>query len=208
MANDTDLLIGGAETGRKKGPHAPLPAPQVASKPLRTEDTEPSETVRYAEESSRARAARRAAELRNHRNEDFEANDKFAIDPKIIPDGWEYQWKLQSVLGQSLPTYEMRRNAGGWEPVPLSRHPELMPKGWKGDHIEMEGQILCERPMEIEMEARQREKRNAQELVGKKEQQVKRAPAGDNSPFETTNKGDPVNFGIRKSYSPIVIPNE
>ena len=200
MPNESDTLIGDAP--RKKGPHAPVPSAQVAAEP------EPMAEIQYAEESPRARAARRAAELRDHRNEDFEANDKFAIDPRIIPDGWTYQWKLASVLGQSLPSYEMRRNAGGWDPVPLSRHPELMPKDWKGNTIEMEGQILCERPLEIEQDAQLREKRKANELVGRKEREVTQAPAGQTSPFANTNKGDPINIGIRKSYSPMAIPKE
>ena len=179
-----DTLIG--EPRRRGGLHAPLPVPQTIPEP------EP-----LSAEDPRARAARRASELRDHRGEWTEGQDSFAIDPRIIPDGWSYEWKVQSVLGARTASKEIEQMRSGWEPVPASRHPELMPRGWTGSCIERDGQMLMERPKEITDEAKERDIYNARKQVRDKEQQIMAAPAGLNSPFEATNKGKPIGNGIR-----------
>lgn len=186
MANEPDILIG--EPRRRGGLHAPLPK----SPAIEVTDSDP-----RSEDDPRVRAAKRAAELRDHRGDLHDGNDAFAIDPRIIPDGWSYEWKVMSVLGAKNPGHEIAIARGGWEPVPASRHPELMPKHWTGVTIERDGQCLMERPLAITEEARQRERYNARKQVHDKEQQIMSAPAGINSPFETTNKGKPIGQGIR-----------
>ena len=93
----------------------------------------------------------------------------------------------------------------GWDAVPAYRHPEMMPTGYKGATIDREGQRLMERPLEITNESKARELRKARSQVQQKEAQIKGAPAGDNSPFDTTNKGAPLN-NIRRSYEAMPIP--
>lgn len=198
----TEEPLIGDRPARRPGPHAPLPTPQVAAQP------EPMPEVRYNEEDPRTRAARRAAELRDNRPDIPEGNDKFAIPPNMVPDGWSYEWKTHTVLGAKNPAYEVSVARAGWEAVPASRHPELMPAGWTGATIEMDGMILMERPMEITREAQEREKLKARKQVLDKEAQVTQAPAGDNSPFATDNKGNPIASGIKKSYEPMMVPKE
>ena len=86
---------------------------------------------------SKARAEARIREIRESIPDGGAARDKFYAPPP--PDGWDYQWKLKSVMGQD-DTDRIRQNEmNGWEPVPLSRHPELMPRDWKGNTIEVGG---------------------------------------------------------------------
>lgn len=74
--------------------------------------------------------------------------DKFAIDDNIVPEGWQYGWKTQSLVGQ-----EQRENItelvnAGWEFVPASRHPGMMPAGYTGN-IVRGGMVLMEIPKSV-----------------------------------------------------------
>ena len=153
----------------------------------------------------KAHAARRAAELREHGGALDDETDKFFFDRAIIPDGWDYEWKAWTVLGKEDPGYQVTLAQRGWEAVPAYRHPEMMPTGYKGATIDREGQRLMERPLEITNESKARELRKARSQVQQKEAQIKGAPAGDNSPFDTTNQGAPLN-NIRRSYEAMPIP--
>jgi hypothetical protein len=156
------------------------------------------------EEDPRARAARRAMELREQTSSDDDGVDKFYIDPKIIPDGWSYEWKTYTVLGKENPSYQVSMARRGFEAVPCSRHPELMPLGYRGETIEREGMILMERPLEITQEAKARDLRIARAQVQGKEAQLGGAPAGT---FERDNKGAPL-VNVKKSFENIPIPKE
>lgn len=177
------------------------PAPQVA--PIAPSRPEMRPTMR--EEDPRARAARRAAELRDHRNGDMdEGIDEFYIDPADIPEGWSYEWKRRTVLGAEDPAYQVALARAGWEPVPTSRHPSYMPMGGDYPFIERKGMILMERPLEITDEARNSELRKARMQVRQKEAQLNSADSGH---FERTNKDQSL-VKVRKSYEAIPIPEE
>jgi hypothetical protein len=148
---------------------------------------------------SRARAEARIRELRN--NPDLAQGaerDKYWAPPP--PDGWSYQWKLKSVMGQDDIDRIRQNELNGWTPVPLSRHPELMPKGWKGEVIEVGGLILSERPQIFTDEAREDERRAAREAVLTKEMQMKEGRSGDLGRRQVNR--------FSKSYSAIDVPNE
>jgi hypothetical protein len=155
-------------------------------------------------ESSSDRAARRAEEIRGHIGGMDEGTDEFYIPPDSIPDGWTYEWKRRSVMGQEDAAYLVSLRRLGWDPVPASRHPEMMPMGSVEQAIERKGMILMERPREITEEVKRLELRKAQAQVRQKQAQLGEAPAGQ---FERTNKGNPL-AKIQKSYEPIVIPDE
>jgi len=157
------------------------------------------------EDDPRARAARRAAEIREHGGGyTDDAGDKFWIDPAIVPDGWTYEWKVRTVLNAENPAHQLELQRRGWSPVPYSRIPEKMPAGWKGQTIEMDGMILMERPKEITDEAIQMRQRRARLQVRAKEEQLAAAPAGQ---FERSNK-DASLVKLRKSYEAMPIPEE
>ena len=191
MAEDTTLTL------RSKQPHAPLPTPPAAA-----EGTSPQASPDPNDPMERAR--RRAAELREHGSFD-PGSDKFSFNLSIIPPGWSYEWKTHTVLGKSDYSYEIGLAQRGWEAVPASRHPDMMPLGYTGATIDRDGQRLMERPAVITEEARVRDKQEARDLVRSKESQVTGNPAGDNSPFARDNKGNPLS-GIRKSYEAMEIP--
>ena len=155
------------------------------------------------EEDPRTRAARRAAELRDHRSGDMEDGvDEFSIDPSDIPEGWSYEWKRRTVLGAEDPAYQVALARAGWEPVPTSRHPSYMPMGGDYPFIERKGMILMERPLEITDDARAAELRKARMQVRQKEAQLNSAEGGQ---FERSNKDQSL-VKVRKSYESIPIP--
>ncbi len=154
------------------------------------------------EEDPRARAARRALELREQTASDDDGVDKFYIDPKLIPDGWSYEWKTYTVLGKENPSYQVAMAHKGWEAVPRSRHPQLMPINYQGETIEREGLILMERPLEITNEAKARDLRIARAQVRGKEEQLGASPAGT---FDRANKDQSL-VKVKKSFEAMPIP--
>jgi len=154
------------------------------------------------EEDPRTRAARRAAELRDHHNGDMsEGTDEFFIDVSDIPPGWTYEWKRKLVLGAEDPAYQVALARAGWEPVPTSRHPSYMPNSGNYPTIERKGMILMERPSEITDDARDNELRKARNQVRQKEAQLNSATDGH---FDRSNKGDPL-VKVKRSYESLKV---
>lgn len=157
------------------------------------------------EESPRERAARRAAELRAHRDGMLDdGTDEYFVEPGIIPDGWTYEWKMKTVLNAEDPAHQVALARAGWLPVPASRHPEMMPYGYKGTEITRKGMVLMERPSEITDEVRQLEYRRARLQVRAKEEQLSAAGPGQ---FERSNKGNDL-VKVKKGYEAMPIPEE
>ena len=155
------------------------------------------------EDDPRARAERRAAEIRQHlKGDTSDGADRFYIDPNVIPDGWSYEWKRKTIWGKEDPAHEVELARKGWEVVPASRHPEMMPKGnWQT--IERDGMILMERPKVLTDEAHNTNLRSARLQVKAKEAQLTQAPDG------TFERDDPrVRPSIKKSYQAMPISEE
>lgn len=167
--------------------------PRVARAPLR-------EPIR--EEDPRERARKRAAELTDAIDSMEDGDNQFDIDRSIIPPGWDYEWKRMTVYGQRDAAYEVSLARGGWEPVPLSRHPSEMPVGWAGNTIERDGMQLMERPLEITERVRERARKNASEQLRSKQEQLTAAPKGH---FERDKKVSGVKRG---EYEPVPIPDD
>jgi hypothetical protein len=155
-------------------------------------------------EDPKERAARRAAEIRGHLGGLDEGTDDFYIDASVIPSGWSYEWKRRLVYNQEDPSYQVHLARMGWEPVPASRHPEMMPAGSSDRTIERKGMILMERPQEITEESRLIEARRARAQVRAKEEQLSAAPQGQ---FERSNKDAPL-VKVKKGYEAMPIPKE
>ena len=148
-----------------------------------------------ASQDSKARAEARIRQLRG--NPDLQPGDRDKYWAPNPPDGWTYEWKLKSVMGQDDVDRIRAIELAGWEPVPLSRHPELMPKGWKGETIEVGGLVLMERPAVFTQEAREEERRAAREAVLTKENQMREGRAGDLGKRQAD---------IRKTREPMAVP--
>lgn len=155
-------------------------------------------TGKETKEQSLARAEARIRQLRGNPDLQGQERDKYwAPNP---PEGFDYQWKLKSVMNQDDIDRIRQNEMNGWEPVPLARHPELMPRGWKGDTIEVGGLVLMERPMLFTQEAREEERRAARDAVLTKESQMREGRAGDLGRREVNR--------FSKTRAPIDVPNE
>jgi hypothetical protein len=153
----------------------------------------------------RKSAKDRAAEIRNARGGmDMEEIDRYKIDLTNVPSDWSYEWKRKTLLGKEDPSYEVNLARGGWEPVPVERHPEMMPAGYKGHTIELDGMMLMERPRELTDEAKDIEKRRARAQVIAKEAQLYDTPDGT-LPRDADARVKP---RISKSMERMSIPKE
>lgn len=168
------------------------------------DDGRPALRTSQREDDPRARAEKRAEEIRKH-NEglSFNEEDRFFVHPASIPEGWAYEWKRKTLWGKEDPAHEVELARLGWEAVPASRHPELMPKG---DHatIERDGLILMERPKVLNDEAHASSLRKARAQVRAKEAQLSQTPDGT-LPRDEDARTKPV---IKKSYEAMPISEE
>ena len=133
--------------------------------------------------------------------------DPFHIPPEIVPKGWDYQWNVVSVTGnteivldQGLGMYE-----NGWRPVPAERHPGLfIARGKRGDIIRG-GQRLEERPLALTQRARAEDLRNARQLITDRNDSLKLSgvkksmPDGFDMSQRYRNTGANVNISIDKA---------
>lgn len=155
-------------------------------------------------ESPRERAERVAREFYEHNaGAEMDAVDKYFIHESMIPDGWTYEWKRKLVLGAEDPSYEVSLARRGWQPVPASRHPEMMPANYRGVEIVRDGLILMERPQVITDDVRNADIRRARMQVKFKEEQLNAAPPGQ---FERTNKGNDM-VKVKRSFEAMQIPD-
>ena len=177
---------------------AKTPRQEALERPSMREETIRPEPA--ASEDPRARAAKRAAELRGHLGDSDDGVDKFYAPP--APDAWEYEWKRKSVMGWEDPAYMNNLIRTGWDPVPATRHPEMMQKGYTGA-IERDGQVLMERPKEISDEVRRREVMKARQQVNIKAGQLD--PKGRGGLMERDDSG--ASMKIKKGYEPMPIPD-
>ena len=171
----------------------------------RVKEEAPREVERASapKESSRDRADKRAAELRGHLGNMDSGTDDFFVPPEYIPDGWSYEWKRKTNVGMEDPAYQVALARMGWEPVPASRHPAMMPDDNKYQVIERKGLILMERPKEITDEARDIELRRARNQIRQKEAQLASAPEGT-----LTRDHAQARPKISKSYEAIPVPRD
>ena len=169
------------------------------------ENSVPRATMRseVREESSLERARRRASEIRGHIGSMDEGTDDFFIDKADIPEGWSYEWKRLTLLGAEDPTYTVHLARMGWEPVPASRHPHMMPPGWAKGTIERKGLILMERPSEVVDEARRLSSKAARDQVRAKEAQLSGTPEGTMTRDHTS-----VRPKINKGWEALPVPEE
>lgn len=152
-------------------------------------------------ESSSESAARRAAELREHRSEIPITDD--AMDVRHLqPEGWTYQWHTWSIYEQRQNKNMMESERRGWQPVPRADHPELMPKDSDLDVIIDKGCILMMLPTETVEELRHAEMQAARNQVRWKEQAIAGTPDGTLSRDHAQARPK-----INKSYEPMPVPN-
>lgn len=156
--------------------------PDISDNVALTENEAASEAASFRapmrDDDPRARAKKRADQLRGHLGEVVDGTDEFYIDPSVIPADWSYQWKRHTIYGAEDPAYQVALARAGWTPVPTSRHPDMMPHDGASQIITRKGCILMEIPKEIEDERRDAELRKAKLQVRHKEAQLSGTPDG------------------------------
>lgn len=139
--------------------------------------------------------------------EDDDNDDRLHIAKSEIPDGMDYQWVTDSILGQPAPQRRARFERKGWTPVPSPRHDgKFMPKGFQGE-INVDGLVLMERPLELSVRAKQRNLMKARDQVHAKEAQL----TGGDIPgvtLDTHHKSAVSKNKVNKSYEGYVPPGE
>lgn len=92
-----------------------------------------------------------------------DVGDPFAITDDMREPGWDMQWNVISVINNKDVVRQQANDmyANGWRPVPASRFDgRYYQPGYEGA-IELGGQRLEERPMELSLRARADELRKA-----------------------------------------------
>jgi hypothetical protein len=96
------------------------------------------------------RASIRAKEIGASYREAFSVEDAFLIPEDIIPDGWAYQWKRFSTLGQEDPANISKALRAGWSFVDPADHPNDFVGFHDGGRILRDGQVLMMIPKVVE----------------------------------------------------------
>jgi hypothetical protein len=150
-------------------------------------------------------SAARAAEIRESNAHIEEIQNKYDIDPSVVPDGWTYEWKRWEILNKQDPAHMQELARSGWEAVPATRHPEMMPFGYDDTNtIIRDGMILMERPAEITAEARRVQHKAARDQRTQKEQQLQHGPDGITPDFDANPKN--MKQVLKKGYESIPVP--
>lgn len=126
--------------------------------------------------------------------------DPFYVDPRIIPEGFSYEWKTESIYGQPQTQHMIDMRENHWRPVPAARHPELAAEGetviWRA------GTVLCERPKYLTEEAQDEDIRDAMRPVQGMEEVMYGTPP--NYPNSMTRDHPSVRNAsyVRRQYAP------
>ena len=134
---------------------------------------------------SLAAALAREAELKASDDGSDDSGDAFFFDPRDVPHGWHYEWRVDTVLNLRDPAKLVALRKRGWTAVPLDRHPHMMPSDWTGgNYITRGGMILMEIPKATHDRLREADTAKARgELENKLAQLSGRRP-GDKGGFE------------------------
>jgi hypothetical protein len=96
---------------------------------------------------------------------------KLYVPPQKIPPGKTYSWVRETTLNEPDPDNMTDRLVRGWQPVPASRHPEMVPPPLPGNEglettvIRRGGLMLCERYTEDVQEDRRAKDRENLEML-------------------------------------------
>ena len=132
--------------------------------------------------------------------------DPFDIPADLIPPGWDYQWNVVTVTGNSDVCLDqgMGMYENGWRAVPAERHPgRFVARGTKGEIIRG-GQRLEERPMQLTVDAKAEDQRNARQLLSDRNESLKLSGVSKAMPdgFEMNSRRRGTGGNIRMSIDP------
>ena len=132
-------------------------------------------------------------------------SDAFYIDPAIIPPGWSWEWKNETVLGRTDNAYQAQMMQVGWEPVMLESFPGVFDLATNADGtqkkgpVRRQGMILMERDLRLTREAQMEEKRKADERVNMASKKHTKLDTQGTHGVDTSNRAVQQNTYVRKS---------
>ena len=149
------------------------------------------------------RAPQRAEQRSEQRLTLTDANSsRFDIPRHMIPDGMDYQWVSQTILGQPDPRQSVPAAMNHWTPVPMKKHPHLVGPAQAAATPEaaiiVDGLMLCERPSYLTDQRKEQERRAAATQVGDQMARLGQAPEG------TLSDGGKRPAFVRSSYDRMV----
>lgn len=177
------------------GPQMAAEAPQLAEPLMAPNMGRPAMRPADPRSNSMERANLRAQQLLG----DIDINnarDRFDAPPP--PEGWTYEWKSVEVLGREDPQYQTELSRTGWEEVDAARHPEMMPRDWKGP-IRRDGMVLMERPAQITAKVKERDQREANHLVQSVKERMGESKPGQ---FERADGRGQSTASVKTSWAP------
>lgn len=140
------------------------------------------------------------------------SDDKFEIPADIreaiAKEGWVYQWNVVSVTGKEDLSAMAGLYRAGWTSVPAERHPGVfLPSEVKGA-IVIDGLMLMERPLALELEAKAEERQAALSQVNGSRQQFGFKPTASGFEGADTSNNPKVrnNTFVRTELSEINVP--
>lgn len=132
-----------------------------------------------------------------------EQPDPKYIPPHLIPDGWSFEWKTISVMGQPIeelrPGYLSDLEQNCWEPVPAGLIRSRLPQSYSLKTVDIGGQRLMMRPKYLTEEAQKEYKALAQGRLKEQTKALQSTPDGELERRVHT---------VRRSYEPISVPDE
>lgn len=135
-------------------------------------------------------------------------DDRLRVPRELIPDGMDYQWVTDSVLGAPMPQRRARFERRGWTPVPAARHDGMfMPKGFQGE-INVDGLVLMERPLEYSIQAKKKDEMRAAEQVYVREAQLRGGNPDKNIGFDTQHGSARGANRVSKTYERVPMPED
>jgi hypothetical protein len=178
QVNELDKIM--AATGLMA---ANLPEAEVLAET--PEETKAKLTKIEKDQLSLAQALAREAELQANDDGTDDQQDAFWFDKRLIPHGWHYEYRVDTVLNQRDPNKLVSLRKRGWTAVPLDRHPHMMPSDWTGgNYITRGGMILMEIPKATEERLREQDRQKARAELENKLAQLSGRRPGDKGGFE------------------------
>lgn len=103
---------------------------------------------------------------RQRRSTTAGADKRFYIDPSVIPEGFDYNWKRITCKGEQDTEHQIDLAENGWTPVPAERHRDKAgQKAEAGSMIIRGGLVLMERPTSITEEAQEEDETKAKDQL-------------------------------------------
>lgn len=96
--------------------------------------------------------------------------DKFHFPKKLVPKGWDYEWKSESVKGMPMADHINNLRDNHWSFVPQDRHPNYL--------VKKDGMILMERPKYLTDDARREDLEMALNQVESVRTGIQGTPSG------------------------------